>query len=221
MLLLPYNNCFASAALPEVACLYRTITKDLKYHHKKTTDKTSQWHLWRYKNKIQIRNLETPIGEIWQQLKGGDIAYSWLFHDKKFVINYTSSDLKAIKNNPNWLSKANIISPELLKRLTHQSNSRVLGYIAENYVGKIGEFTIEVTWLPKLKIPAAIKQTTATQKTLVMLEKVYPYSDSPWKPVNIDNYQDMDFADIGDNEADPLLNFYMEKMSFISSFHHH
>ncbi len=206
---------------PEIAALYESTTQTVDAHHPAV--KTSAWRLWRQTNKIEMQGLNTPTGEVWTRLKDGEVAYTWLLHSKQFAINYAPSDLKAIQNNPKWMTKVSIISPELLNKLTLQSKSKAFDYVSETYSGSVGQYQLEIVWLPELKIPASIKQSTNQEITQVKLKQVYPLSEAPWQRLDASRYEDMDFADIGDNEAHPLAKLYLSgnNLQTIQYIHQH
>lgn len=180
---------------------------------KNTPSKTEQWYLWRQQDKIEIQSRNKKVGEVWQRLKHKQVAFSWLYHAKAFAIRYTPSDLKALQTYPDWATKTSIVSPALLERLQKTADKQVLGYQAEVYRGKIDNYKLEIHWIPAINTPAKIRQTNSKQTTEVKLIAVYPLAEAPWRPIESDHYDDMDYADIGDNESHPIVKLHMKGMS--------
>jgi hypothetical protein len=174
---------------------------------------TEQWYLWRQQDKIEIQSHNKQIGEVWQRLKHKQVAFSWLYHAKAFAIRYTPSDLKALQTYPDWATKTSIVSPALSERLQKISNKQVLGYKADIYRENIDNYQLEIHWIPAINTPAKIRQTDNKQTTEVKLLAVYPLADAPWQPIESDHYDDMDYADIGDNESHPIAKLHMKGMS--------
>lgn len=192
-------------SLSEIAATYQQSEQQLDSDEPKKL--TTSWYLWRQTKRIELYNPKQQTGEVWRLLNDGEVAYTWLLHHKKFAVNYAPSDLKAIKNHPNWLAKASMISPQLLKQLELKPKCKFLNYQCENYSGRIGEYKLEIEWLPELQIPARIKQSTANHITEINLNTVTSLTEAK-QPLNSENYEDMDFADIGDNEAHPIAKSY-------------
>ena len=198
--------------LADVACLYQTHASNTESGQQdKLADK--QWYLWRQGSSVEVKGQSSPIGEHWQRLKHNEVALTWLYHDHHFAVRYSPSALKLTGNQTDWTTKASIISPALLKQLKKVGDSTVLGFAAERYQGHIGQYDLDITWIPALSIPALIVQQEDTgnrqQVSRVELIQVYPYQSAPWHPPSHDTYDDIDFADLGDNEANPMVRLFM------------
>lgn len=213
-----------SQVLPSIACLYKTTSHDHDSHHHdeheaQTTE--SNWKLWRTDQQVEIQDTNSRQGEVWTRLKSDTLEYSWLDHKNKFRVNYPDSDLKATNSTQVWENKATLISPSLLLRLKKIETQQVLGYTAETYSGTVGTYQLEVTWLPELSIPAKITQQEGKVITTTELKEVFTYEKSPWKPIASDDYEDMDFADIGDNETHPIARSHLYGMGISAGEHKH
>jgi len=209
-------------ALPDIAALFRT--RVVKYSEQPPARGTA-WYLWRTGDSVEIFNPTSQIGELWERLKGKDVAFTWLYHARQYAVQYSPSDLRSIENKPDWDAKSHLISPALLSRLEKTGQTMVLGYHAERYEGRIGEYELALTWIPKLSIPAFIRQKTDQQVSEVVLDEVYTYKRAPWKPIPHDDYDAIDFADLGDNEAHPVVRLLQHNGVGLSTiqypFSHH
>ncbi len=210
--------------LPEIACLFEVQENQHDDHHDSLHQKQQQphlWRLWRFDKTVQIQQVNGPFGEVWEKLKKEQVAYTWLMHQKKFAIRYEPSDLKVINNQTNWKTKASLISPQLLSLLEKLPEQKVvLGKKTEHYKGRIGALDMEILWLPEYQVPAKIIQKQGDQVTVVSLKAVYLMQDAPWKPLDFDQYDDLDFADLGDNEAHPMARYYLKNMSLATIQYH-
>jgi hypothetical protein len=51
---------------------------------------------------VETQNLHDNSGEVWTKSARGEVEYERVFHNEKQIIDYRSSDLKAIGAEPNW-----------------------------------------------------------------------------------------------------------------------
>lgn len=212
--------------VPPIACFYQTSIQEVKLDHSESAqlpahDASTDWYLWRTETQIEIQDTRSSQGEIWHRLKGGTVEYSWLDHKNRFRVNYPPSDLKATRSNHLWVNRATLISPTLLKYLEKQEATDVLGYNAERYTGRLGDYELEIIWLNQLSIPAKITQKKGTTVSTTELKEVYDLPDSPWKQYASDDYEDMDFADIGDNETHPVARSHLHGTGISANAHRH
>lgn len=178
---------------------------------------TFQFDFWRTGDRIEIHNLATHSGEIWIRAADGDIVYQRVFHDDKRVIEYTSGDLRALNRYPSWEAKAGLIEPSVLQRLQHTGSSAYLGRPAEHYQGQIDGIDVELLWFADLKLPAQIRYVSEGHEHSLNLLEYYRASQAPWERPSIRDYQSIDYADLGDNEADPFIQKVLES----GEGHHH
>jgi hypothetical protein len=84
-------------ALPDIAVEYETtVIEPDKQEHR------YRWYFWRTANRVETQNLYDNTGEVWTKSATGDVEYERVFHNEKQIIDYRSSDLKAIGYEPNW-----------------------------------------------------------------------------------------------------------------------
>lgn len=217
----------ATGDFPEVACLFRTeVHPDTStshgHSHSNGSTKTSSWYLWRSNKRIEIQNLSKPIGEVWEKLPGGQVGFTWLHHGEHFAVRYSAADLRLLHNASTWPAKAGLVSPVLLEQLRLNGIKDFHGYVGEYYSGQVGEYFLEVLWLPQLKLPARLKQRYDGQLSRTELIELHALAKSPWHPLPSASYDDMDFADIGDNEAHPLVGVHLRPgMNLMQGEHRH
>jgi hypothetical protein len=215
--------------ITEIAAYFQTKKTPLDQHQggdagQNDKQKISHWFLWRQADKIEIQSQNKAVGEVWQKLKHGQVEFIWLYHAKQFAIKYTASDLKALQNYPTWSTKTSLVSQALLQRLKKIGAKQVLGYKADIYQGKVDGLQLEIEWIDAIKTPARIRQTDNKATVEVTLLEVYPLKKAPWQPIDSEQYDDMDYADIGDNESHPIARLHMNGKSLSSRHypeHHH
>ncbi|WP_198264835.1 hypothetical protein [sulfur-oxidizing endosymbiont of Gigantopelta aegis] len=167
-----------------------------------------QWQFWRSKNRVEksyqeAKNMHKNEIEIWEK-NAQDISFSHVFLEQQRIIEYNAGDLRSLGQVPNWDRVQHLISPELLNQLTKTASLKVLGYEASQYSGQIQGVDLTVIWIDDLQLPAMIRQIKSNMTYSVHLLAIYPQEKSPWKRAEIEHFLTMDFADLGDNEADPI-----------------
>lgn len=164
---------------------------------------------WRTLGKSAYQYPNTGITELWQKEMKNTISLTRAFDQHKRSISYEPADLSLLGKGVNsWQRKQNLLSPQLLekgeeKTTLNAENNCVL----EKYKGKIGTDDIELIWNPQLNlvINASIENKISHQKMQYDLTGLSTYPQQADFFKKILSYDQMDYADIGDNEADPFV----------------
>lgn len=163
------------------------------------------WLLWREPDRVETR-LPTGIGERWRRDARGDVYYQRLFHEPRRLIEYAPVDLRALGTTPDWARLAHLIDPALLgNELKRVETTTAFGRAAVRYRGRVQGTHHEVLWLVRERLPARMRVRYDDRAVTVRLKAIHPIERSPWPRANIDTYRITDYADIGDDEADPFL----------------
>lgn len=200
------------SSLPEISASFtiEVIPSD----HKNNKNYSRDILVWRSQNLFEIQHTNTSFGEYWNLLKNGRVRYSWVHHNRKFIVNHEPSFF----NSPEagllyWESKATFINKKFLAKLSKIGESDYKGYPSEQYEGTVnGEF-ISVNWLPTLSLPVSIEQTRADDKYSIKLKEIYPLGNSQLTPINADKYRDLDYVDFEDEQTDPDVQFYLRVLN--------
>lgn len=170
-------------------------------------EQTREWYLWRQPNQVETRETSGDTGQIWELSRNGQVSYLRIFHQEKRIIEYTSGDLRALQSYPGWLKLACLIDPILLKtQLQLNGSVETLGRQAQRYQGRVDEVEFEVLWLEKERIPALVRQMFANRQEIMQLKEIHSLHESPWPRSQISEYIHIDYADLGDKEADPFIH---------------
>lgn len=165
----------------------------------------SEWFLWRRPSLIEIRE-KGGVGEVWERGLDRRISYRRVFHEERRVIEYTPGDLRALRRAPDWARLSSLVDPDLLGRdLKRSGEEERLGRRAERYRGRLDGVEVELLWLPQERIPALIREIYPDRERQLRLIEMYPLEESPWPHGRFAEYRHTDYADIGDQEADPFL----------------
>ncbi len=170
-------------------------------------DKTQNWWYLRRKNRIEKRIPELGLAWVWSR-HGDRLEMQQVLLREKRVIDYTTADLKITRGYPAWDTLTHMLDSHLLSRLKPSAKTRVMGRPAIWYKGMIGSTTLKILWLEDLQLPAEIVRSNHGQTSRVHLTALYPEDQAPLPPLQLDEFEHMDFADLGDNEADPVWGLF-------------
>lgn len=206
------------ARLAAIACEFETITEQRRGE---TPPKTRRWRLWRSETSIETQELGQPDAEAWEREPGGRVSYYRIFHPEKRAIEYKATDLSMSKNAPDWDRLASVVSAEFIaKRLRQTGEENFLDRPAVRYEGSADGSTFEVLWLPAEQIPAHVRETRADRISTITLKEIHPLTRSPWPSGLKQEYEIIDFADLGDKESDPILQTMLRRGDRAASHDH-
>ncbi|WP_428355642.1 hypothetical protein [Methyloprofundus sp.] len=210
------------AEMAKVSCVYQTtesiihaIDKDQQHDHK-----VRQWYFWRAENQLEVANAEQSLGKKWIYNGQQMVVYQVLYHDRKFVLEFQPTDLKILGLQSNWKMRASLFPPEILTQLHQQGSGKFQEYATVNYQGNVAGHRYQVDWIPVLNLPSRVVKQLGNMIIITQLKEVYPLDKSPYKQLSSDQYDDMEYADIGDNESHPIAA-QLQKDIAIGYFHLH
>ena len=197
-------------ALQPIACEFETITENTR---DELSLKKRAWRLWRADNTVETQELGSPDAEAWQRNPSGHVTYYRVFHPEKRAIEYKPIDLSIAHNAPDWDRLTSVIDPQLVaKGLKQTGEERFLGRAAVRYNGEANGSRFEVLWLTHEQIPAFVRETRdGGHVSTIELREIHSLVDSPWHFGNKDEYEIIDFADLGDKESDPVLQAMLRR----------
>ena len=216
--LFPLSNVYAL----NISSVFETteIPTSDDHHHDNHGTKTNKWYFWRTDTEVEVANADRSFGEKWIKSSKNNIFYQVLYHDKKFLINFQPVDLMLLGKKENWENRSELFPPSVLKQLKKQGTDSFKQYQVVNYEGTVSGINYKVAWLPELQLPLRVEKTSPDIKTITELLEIYPLENTPFKRANTEKYEDMDYADIGDNESHPIVS-QLQNNSGIGYFHHH
>jgi len=213
------------AELPAVSTVYETsvsqhVEASDEAHHKHKASK-SQWYFWRSAKQVEVLNEQRDFGEKWTRTDKGIIFYQAIYHDKKFILDFQPVDLKLLGQKTNWETQSTLVSSGLLAQLKKTSTSKFKQYKKVSYEGLVSGVHYKVEWLPELKIPYRIEKHEQNNKRIVtQLSELNSFDKIAHKPLDSEEYEAMDYSDIGDNESHPIVA-NLQNNKGISYFHDH
>ncbi len=192
----------ASAAQCTIDSQYMQASYKVSQQHEvDTAVHTQQFTLWRTLS--QAAQQDEQLVEVWQQLSNQQLRPIRYFVQAKRGIEYQPSEVKAKQN---FSSKQQLVSDELLAKMTLQSERGEGCDKVQKYSLKQADTTIEVSWVVNKKLLESMHITKPTGSQTIILQSVSFDKQTVQQQFAVwDNYQTTDYADIGDNESDPFL----------------
>lgn len=187
-------------AAPAVVCRFELSVTSAAGH----PPRRQTWLFWREPARVETRTADG--GELWWRDARGVVYYQRLFHQQRRLIEYTPVDLRALGAIPNWARLAHLIDPKLLgAELKRIASTTALGRPAVRYRGDVRGVRHEILWLTQEQLPARMRLRHGERTVTIWLKEIHPIERSRWPRANTDTYVVTDYADIGDDEADPFL----------------
>ncbi|WP_404342271.1 hypothetical protein [Pseudoalteromonas mariniglutinosa] len=162
---------------------------------------TQLFTLWRTPH--QVAKQGEQLVEMWQQLRNQQIRPIRYFQKQQRGIEYQPAE---VQGHQDWHSKYQLISNQLLAKMTLKSEQMEGCEHQQRYQLQEGDSHIELVWLANQKLLKSMQiskpsyQQTITLQSVNFAKQVVLQQFAIW-----DRYQTTDYADIGDNESDPFL----------------
>lgn len=202
-------------ATTAIACRYAKHSTDGK------TDRHTTFYLWREAQRVETRDEFSQQGEIWTRDNAGRLFYTRLFYPDRIALDYRPGDLAATGSTVTWEQASTLIDPRGLG--TAQGKQRWAGVDSETYHSATPEATLDLEWLPQLKLPARILKQSPTGTVELRLQDCAALAKAQHPPLaaeELDNLRHIDFSDLGDMESDPAVQRIAE-LTGGHSHHHH
>lgn len=172
--------------------------------HKHTTFKSL--NIWRQEKHVAHEHPDDNITEIWNLVSDGRVRPVRYFDNDKRAIEYQPSDVNRGKGDRNWLAKNQLISDAFLTTFELKNTNKAGCDLEETYVYEKAGRTIEIVWLPALKLVKSYNEKSAKGKYKWQMNELIknPKASDEFFAAR-QSYMSTDYADIGDNESDPFL----------------
>ncbi|ACJ28082.1 Conserved hypothetical protein [Shewanella piezotolerans WP3] len=156
------------------------------------------------RNKQQLIYQHNPQSfELWDR-RGEYVRY---FPNERRSVSYRKGDLLSLNMHFNFEQLNHLISPATIKGLQQRpiSKTNLLDTcITQQYSGDQSGHKLVVSWIDKLALPHSFVVSNANGSMQYQLVELTPFSNDEFSAL-ISGYQDIDFADVGDNESDPFI----------------
>lgn len=186
---------------------------DAKFHIRlwrgPDADPRCRWDYLLWRDAASVESLESHgnTGSVWRRDPTGRVTtFERSFHVERRVVEYNSGDLVALGVAPAWAAASSLLDPaELGTSLSRTGTGTLSGRETETYRGIAGGSSLEVLWIPSLRIPARIERRTAQDTLVVELRSAAPRGGGSWPRPRTAAYDRVDYADIGDRPTDLFL----------------
>lgn len=164
---------------------------------------TKQLELWLNSSAVAIHYSDTGITEYWEPVKGGRLRLVRYFDDHKRGIEYQPDE---ITGDHDWSLKQQLVSDALLNSMkqtkrTGEGCDQVV-FLQKQHADTL----VKLQWLPKQRL---IKHYLESSSNATIEWQLLEVSDDQSKVAarfqQLNNFQTVDYTDIGDNESDPFL----------------
>lgn len=193
-----------SAPAAPVAALYETRVMPHDGHGR---PQVTRWYFLREADRVEVRDAGGATGELWERDPSGSLFYSRLFHDQRAQVEFAPTEFQT--GTLNWRKVACLVDPALLgTAFKRRAAARRDGRHIEYYGGGADRARIAVEWRPDLALPRKVRSQTAERTTDMRLLRTWRLTDAPaamTDPQTLLAYRQIDGADLGDMESDPLV----------------
>ncbi|GIU04334.1 hypothetical protein TUM4261_04050 [Shewanella sp. c952] len=156
------------------------------------------------RNKQQVIYQHNPQSfELWDS-RGEYVRY---FPNERRSVSYRKGDLLSLNMHFNFEQLNHLISPATIEGLqqTAFSNTDMSDTcITQQYTGEQSGQKLVVSWIDKLDLPRSFVVSNANGSMQYQLLELTAFPSNEFSAL-ISGYQDIDFADVGDNESDPFI----------------
>lgn len=189
---------------PAVAAQYET--RSIQLAHRPQVQ-TQRWYVLRSDQQIETWAEGGSERQVWRRSADGEISHARLFPADRRAVDYSAGDLRALGRYPHWRPLAEIIDVGLLERLKDTGTVSVLDREARRYQGQVDGVDLEIWWLPQERLPGLVRRVWGDREVSTHLLALYPLARAPWPPadVHVRGFTRLDYADLGDMEADPFV----------------
>jgi hypothetical protein len=146
------------------------------------------------------------LGDIWHKVTPTQLRLDRFFDDDKRLIEYESADLTLVGKQKSWDSIYHMIEPKFLEQLAVTETKGSGCDLIITYTGSVHGRDYTVEWNPNIELLVSLSMRSDT------LQESWKMTSLQTEPQQIQaafdqrfSYMNTDFADIGDNEADPFL----------------
>lgn len=219
--LLGVSSVGASEVLPPITATY--VVERLRAEA--ATPSSFQWQLHRSASCVIANDSDSRVSEQWMRDDQGRIWYKRIFHKERKVIEYQPAELRIGGVEAKWNRIASVVDPAELQLMTLQpSTDSFDGRPVSLYRGVRSGMPWEISWLAEQQLPVRIKIEREGGRYLLQLRKLSVGTANAeafgCKGNDLQGYDAIDFADIGDRQGDPFIEGLMKYEGFSHGHSH-
>ena len=202
-------SLFISASVNAQACSAEWLKASYTITHSNADgdSRSARMTLWRKPQTVAHQYPQTQITEAWQAVSNGSLKPTRYFDAHQRAIEYQPNDVIHGKRETDWSYRNQLISDQLLQRMTKVSTTGSGCDRTEKYHLKQQGQTLILTWLPAYRLPQRFERRDESGNQVVWQQQ---QSLSEKAAITAfyqqrEAYYATDYADIGDDHTDPFL----------------
>ncbi|WP_020167581.1 MULTISPECIES: hypothetical protein [Methylotenera] len=184
---------------------------------KKTSvaNKKTTWWMWRTPTQVELRKANANNSEMWEMDENKQLSYQFLLHDEKRVIEYSHTDLTMLgmqTDMAKWQAITQLVTPQDLASMKKVSlKKQYQGLALTQYSGSLNGIKTDITWIDALQIPLSMTYVYPKQQLTVNLTQLNAKPENATTAEQLQTYQQVDYADIGDMEHSATAKIWLSK----------
>ena len=170
--------------------------------------RSAEFVLVRTDQVVEVQDKASGIVERWARDPSGKVFYSRIFLDAGKVIEFQPADFTSAGVTDNWDTIRSVLPIASLQELTARGHGRSLGVRTDLYRGDLEGTKVTVAWIADIGLPAQIERKGSAARSRLQLTSLERGSDALAHLAaksQIDSFEHVDFADLGDREGDPVI----------------
>lgn len=182
-----------------------------------------EWLVWKYTNRVQLQQKGASYSVIWERMKDGALLRREVYPYYKTVVTYQPGDAVILGVGSSWEDNASLFDGSLLASLQAKGEGQLHGRHGELYEGKLHGHFYRIVWDSGINIPLVMEIRGArSMERITLTESFDPDRDKRYiRPDANDDYDNIDYADIGDEEAHPLVQALHHTQRHVSNYPGH
>jgi len=208
ILLLVFTLLFSANAFSTVQCNQYQQSLLATYKISSNNQKQQTLQILRSKNQVTYFYPQQAISEQWFLQKNNTMRLTRYFEQYQRGIEYQAADMPNLKQaKDSWLQKYQLLSPTFISELKKEKAEHKGCNLNESFHNKDqSKQQVSLKWDPYYQLPISLTITQNKNSTVWQLFDLQTNEQQiSEKLESYDNFQLTDYADIGDNEADPFL----------------
>lgn len=181
-------------------------TYDPKAALKKSTIDSYALTIYRNADHVIYEYPDSQLADVWQLAMNDQLELGRYFTGAKRAITYTSSDLKNVGNRNSWAKLFGIVDMRDKTPLVTQGSGC-------QTISDYEQQSEQIDYLDKLRLPTSMvffnpdsQANSSYGYQLYQLTSLSYSNEIEDKLAEFQEYDETDFADIGDKEADPFIS---------------
>lgn len=194
---------------------FQTIECALPCKKNSLTNKKTTWWMWRTPKQAELKKADDNNSEIWQMDENQQLSYQFVLHDEKRVIEYSQTDLTMLgmqTNAKKWQAIASLVTQADLSSMKKtELKKQYNGMILTQYNGNLHGTKTNVVWINALQIPLSMTYIYPKKQLTVQLIQLNAKPENATTVAQLQAYQQVDYADIGDMEHSATAKVWLSK----------